>query len=79
MTNKEAVVPLIKKVEYQKMGERTTICLLTCKNGFEISGSSACANHQEYDSAVGEHWALESAIDKLITYATFHLMQSKIL
>ncbi|MEO0042177.1 MAG: hypothetical protein RL329_1625, partial [Bacteroidota bacterium] len=38
MTNREAVLPLIEKVDYQQMGKRTTICLITCRNGFEIAG-----------------------------------------
>jgi Phage protein (N4 Gp49/phage Sf6 gene 66) family len=75
MTNREAALPLIEKVDYQQMGKRTTICLITCKNGFEIAGSTATADHTEFDAEIGRHWALENAVDKLIMYATFHLMQ----
>jgi hypothetical protein len=65
-------------VDYQQMGKRTTICLITCRNGFEIAGFAAVADYMDFDSEVGKHWAYKSAIEKLILYATFHLMQKAI-
>lgn len=51
----------IKKTEYFKIGEKTTICLLTLKNGFEIVGQSACVNFNDFDEEIGQIFALQDA------------------
>jgi hypothetical protein len=70
MTNREAVLPLIEKVDYQQMGKRTTICLITCKNNLEIVGSASAGDHREYYTGTGERWAFEDAMQNLIMYLT---------
>jgi Phage protein (N4 Gp49/phage Sf6 gene 66) family len=77
MTNRDAVKPFIWKVDYQRIGLRTTICLITCRNGFEIAGYAAVADYMDFDSEAGMQWAYEDALEKLILYATFHLMEIK--
>ena len=42
-----------------------TICILVLKNGFIITGQSACADPSNYDVEKGDHFALEDALGKL--------------
>jgi len=48
-----------------KVGEKTTICLLKLHNGFEVIGSAACVNPEEYDAEIGTKIALQDAMDKV--------------
>lgn len=42
-----------------------TICILTLRNGFTVTGESACASPENYDAALGEKFAFEKAFEKL--------------
>jgi len=53
-----------EKVEFRKMGERTTVCLVTLKNGFEISGFAAVWDPSLYDKDKGRYWAFKRAAEK---------------
>jgi hypothetical protein len=56
------------KVEYMTIGEKTTICLLTTQEGFEIVGTSACIDPRNFDIQVGRDWAFRNAIEQLERY-----------
>ena len=60
---------IIKKKEFHKLtGTLTvlkTICVLTLKNGFTVTGESACASPENYDQEIGEKIAFENARDKI--------------
>ena len=45
---------LISKEEFFFVGKRTTVCLLTLKNGFEIVASSACIDPQNFNKEKSE-------------------------
>jgi hypothetical protein len=47
------------------MGKKTTICLLILNNGFEIVGTSACVNPNDYNYCEGCFWSLKQALDKV--------------
>ena len=55
----------IQKIKYYKVGEKTTICLLTLYNGFEVVGSSACIKKEDFNFEIGKELALERAKGKL--------------
>lgn len=42
-----------------------TICLLTLKNGYTVSGESACASPENFDAAIGRKIARENARNKI--------------
>lgn len=42
-----------------------TICVLTLKNGFTVTGESACASPENFDAEVGYKIARENAKQKL--------------
>lgn len=56
----------VSKTTYIVVPETTTtICVLTLKNGFVITGTSACIDQSAFSVATGERYAFENAIDKL--------------
>jgi len=42
-----------------------TFCVLTLKNGFTVTGESACASAENFDAEIGRHIARKMAIDKV--------------
>ena len=42
-----------------------TVCCLTLKNGFTVTGESACASPENYNSEIGQKIAFENARDKV--------------
>jgi hypothetical protein len=42
-----------------------TICVLTLKNGFTVTGESACASPENFDAELGHEIARKNAIDKV--------------
>ncbi len=42
-----------------------TVCCLTLKNGFTVSGESACASPENFDADIGEKIAFENARNKI--------------
>lgn len=61
----EDIKHVIVRKEYTRIGEKTTICLLTLENGFEVIGTSACVNPEDFDYETGKKFALERAMDKV--------------
>lgn len=74
--NKNLFDKWVEKTEFQKMGKKTTACLLTLTNGFEVIGTSACINPERFDFVIGKQYALVDALDKLDELAGF-VEQSK--
>jgi len=68
----------INSVEYEKLGKKTTVCLLTLTNGYEIVGVSACVDPENYVAEIGEEIAFKEAINKLWALEGY-LLQSSIL
>lgn len=42
-----------------------TVCLLTLKNGFTVSGESACASPENFDEEIGRKIARDNARNKI--------------
>lgn len=42
-----------------------TFCVLVLRNGFTVTGESACASPENFDSAIGRKIARENAINKV--------------
>ena len=55
----------VASVAFQKLGHKTTIAFLTVNNGFELVGTSACVNPDDFNESIGSHFALVDALDKL--------------
>ena len=55
----------IVKEEFLRIGKKTTVCLLTIENGFEVLGTSHCVDPKHFDEEVGREWAKKDAMDKV--------------
>lgn len=42
-----------------------TFCVLTLRNGFTVTGESACANSENFDVQIGRAIARENAVQKI--------------
>ena len=42
-----------------------TFCVLVLKNGFTVTGESACASHENFDAELGRKIARQNAIGKM--------------
>jgi hypothetical protein len=42
-----------------------TVCVLTLRNGFTVTGESACASPENFDAAIGQRLARENAVRKV--------------
>jgi len=42
-----------------------TFCVLTLRNGFTVSGESACASPENFSAEIGRHVARANAIEKV--------------
>lgn len=60
---------------YTKIGQKTTVCVLTLSNGFEVVGSSACVQPEQYDFETGKKYAYENAFNKVWELEGYRLQQ----
>ena len=65
MMDLEEVKKVIVNQEFSKMGEKTTVCLLKLKNGFEVIGTSSCIDPKEYDLELGCELSYKNAFTKV--------------
>jgi len=69
MENKVTLESIVQKI----VGEmyivlpdgRTTVCMLTLKNGYTIKGLSACVDAANFDMNLGRKYAFEDAIRQI--------------
>ena len=52
-----------------------TVCCLTLKNGFTVTGESACASPENFNKEIGEKRAFENARNKIWTLEGYLLKQ----
>jgi len=50
---------------HQFPGTTTTVCLLTLRNGFTVTGESACASPENYNAEIGNKIAFTNAREKI--------------
>ena len=53
-----------------------TVCCLTLKNGFTVTGESACASPENFNKEIGEKIAFENARNKIWALEGYLLKQS---
>ena len=52
-----------------------TFCVLVLKNGFTVTGESACASPENFDAELGRKIARDNAINKVWPLMGYHLKQ----
>ena len=55
-----------------------TFCVLTLKNGFMVTGESACASPENFDAEIGKKIARQNAVTKIWSLMGYEL-RSKLL
>lgn len=55
----------VTSVTFHKLGHKTTVAFLTMNNGFELVGTSACVNPDDFSEPIGQHFALVDALNEL--------------
>lgn len=55
----------IASEEYSTVGNKTTVCVLTLKNGFEVVGTASPVDPADYSLEKGKEPARRRAIDRL--------------
>lgn len=61
----DLIAQTIINTEFHKLTDVLTVCVLTLKNGFTVTGESACASPENYDQGIGEKIAFENAQEKI--------------
>lgn len=65
----------IVRTDCIRIGNKTTVCLLTLENGFEIVGTSACVDLSMFCEETGKKLAYENALEKWHQYKAIKLQQ----
>ena len=52
-----------------------TFCVLALKNGFTVTGESACASPENFDAEIGRKIARQNAVGKIWPLMGYHLKQ----
>lgn len=55
----------IKETSSQRYGDTGTLCVLTLKNGYTVTGTSGCIDPTIFAEDIGERIAFENAFNKL--------------
>lgn len=71
----EHIENIIVNCEYKKISKRTTICLLTLVNGFEVVGESSCVSEEKYNKKMGEEVSRKNATQQIWAYEGYLLKQ----
>ena len=50
-----------------------TFCVLTLRNGFTVTGESACASPENFDAEIGRNIARQNAVDKVLPLLGYEL------
>lgn len=67
----------VNDVQFAVLGKKTTVCILTLENGFEITGTSSCVDPKDFDKEIGETYALKQAREKAEEFEGFLRQQYK--
>ena len=66
---------VVKHTKFIRVTERTTVCILTLANGFEIVGTASCIDAEMYDEAIGNSTSLEHAMKQVQDYLAYHVKE----
>ncbi|MFM7810959.1 MAG: Gp49 family protein [Acinetobacter junii] len=57
-------IPVYASIEHQALS-LLTFCVLVLKNGFTVTGESACASPENFDAELGRKIARQNAVSKI--------------
>lgn len=62
----------IKSKSFYEIGKKTTVCLITTLDGFEVVGVSHCLNVNDFNSELGERFSYKEALKKLESFHAYY-------
>lgn len=65
----------VKHAEIPESLELLTFCVLVLRNGFTVTGESACASPENFDAEIGRKIARQNAEQKIWPLMGYHLKQ----
>lgn len=65
LTQVDIEAAIVKEQYHVFEGTTLTICCLTLRNGYTVTGESACVNPANFIKATGEKYAKEQAVNKI--------------
>ena len=71
----EDIVDTINSIVFSVLSDTLTVCVLTLKNGFTVTGESACASPENFNRELGERIACDNAKDKIWALEGYLLKQ----
>ena len=72
----EDIDAVIKDAQYYVFpNTQLTVCCMTLKNGFTVTGESACASPENFDKEIGEKIAYANAREKIWALEGYLLKQ----
>ena len=60
---------------YHRLTDRLTVCVLTLRNGFTVTGESTCISPENYNEEIENKIAIENARDKIWVLEGYLLKQ----
>ena len=69
----DAIDPRVAVQYHVFPGSNTTVCLLTLRNGYTVTGDSSCVSPENFDEEVGKEVAFKDARNKLWSLLGFLL------
>ncbi len=66
----------IAEKSFHKLTGTLTVCVLTLKNGFTVTGESACVSPENYDEQIGNDIAFKNAREKIWPLEGYRLASS---
>lgn len=70
------ILSLVVKEDYHIFpGTTLTVCVLTLKNGFTVTGESACVDPDNFSVGLGQKYSKEQAIEKIWMLEGYLLQQ----
>lgn len=62
---RESIEKKIQFLDCRKLTDKLTHCVITLKNGFQVTGESACVDPKNFDINTGKELAEKAAIEKI--------------
>lgn len=75
VTEADVLGSIAQKDFYVHAEGTLTICVLTLKNGFTVTGQSACADIANYKQDIGERISYDNAVKEIWKYLGFMLRE----
>lgn len=69
----ESATSFVLSSQFRKSGEKTVVCLLTLRNGYEVTASSSCVDPANFDFRMGCEIAERRAMEKVYELLGFVL------